>query len=95
MKTDVKVAASAAQKYLISLLKTMGNLDIKDLRVEEVEFSEDDQSWLITLGFTRPADRLEDPLGEVLATPRYRREYKIFKVDAETGQVKSMKIRQV
>ncbi|EDZ93214.1 MAG: hypothetical protein P5702_13995 [Limnospira sp. PMC 1291.21] len=95
MKTDVKAAAIAAKQYLISLWETMGNLDIQDLRVEEVELSEDDQSWLITLGFTRPADRLEDPLGEVLETSRYRREYKIFKVDAETSQVKSMKIRQV
>ncbi|XDE62112.1 hypothetical protein AB3M80_27190 [Arthrospira platensis BEA 1257B] len=54
MKTDVKAAAIAAKQYLISLWETMGNLDIQDLRVEEVELSEDDQSWLITLGFTRP-----------------------------------------
>lgn len=87
MKTDVKVAAMAAKQYLISLGGTMDNLDIQDLRVEEVELSEDDKSWLITLGFTR--------LGEVLETCRYQREYKIFKVDAETSQVKSMKIRQV
>jgi hypothetical protein len=94
MLTDVKKAAIAAQEYLLSLWGGTGE-KIQDLRVEEVEISEDDKFWLITLGFSRPADRVEDPLGEVLDAPRYRREYKIFKVDADTCQVKSMKIRQV
>lgn len=94
MLIDVKKAAIAAQEYLLSLWGGMGE-KVQDLRVEEVEISEDDKFWLITLGFSRLADRVEDPLGEVLDTPRYRREYKIFKVDADTCQVKSMKIRQV
>ena len=94
MLTDVKKAAIAAQEYFISLWNAMGN-KIEDLRVEEVEFSEDEKFWSITLGYNRPADKVEAPLGEVLDAPRYRREYKIFKVDADSYQIKSMKIRQV
>ncbi|NEP39641.1 MAG: hypothetical protein F6K35_10475 [Okeania sp. SIO2H7] len=92
MLTDVKKAAIAAKQYFTSL---WGINEIEDLRIEEVELSEDEKFWSITLGFNRPADKVEDPLGEALDAPRYRREYKIFKVDAETGQIKSMKIRQV
>ena len=90
--STVKEAALAAQQYFHSLWI---DHKIEDLRVEEVELSEDEKFWSITLGFNRPADRVEDPLGEVLDAPRYRREYKIFKVDAETFQIKSMKIREV
>lgn len=94
MKIDVRSAVVAAQNYLQSLLDIMGG-KIEDLRLEEVEVSEDDKFWLVTLGFTRPADKAESPLKEILAAPGYRREYKIFKIDAETGNVESMRIREI
>ena len=57
--------------------------------LEEVELSPDEHDWLITLGF---ANRALNPLAE-LGGPHIRRDYKIFHVDGETGQVRSMKIR--
>jgi len=30
-----------------------------------------------------------------METPNYEREYKVFKIDATTGEVQSMKIREV
>ena len=92
MLTGPKKAVLAAKQYFTSLWEIN---EFEDLRVEEVELSEDEKFWSITLGFNRPADRVEDPLGEVLDAPRYRREYKIFKVDADSYQIKSMKIREV
>jgi hypothetical protein len=57
--------------------------------LEEVEHSPDERDWLITLGF---ANRAMNPLVE-LAGANVRRDYKIFRVDGETGEVRSMKIR--
>jgi hypothetical protein len=51
--------------------------------VEEVEYAEDRVSWVITLSL--PAGGLQV----------FGKEYKTFVVDAETGEVRSMKIRQL
>ncbi len=58
-----------------------------------MELSEDRKYWFITLGFIRIADETEDPLAEVLEFPQYQREYKVFKVNTETGEVEAMKMR--
>ena len=70
---------------------------LKNLRLEEIELSEDNRFWLITLGF----DVLEndksplETLSVLPAATKYRREYKLFKVNAETGEVAAMKVRIV
>lgn len=53
-----------------------------NLRLEETEFDETEETWLITLSF-----------GENLFSES--RTYKLFKVDARTGAIRSMKIRQL
>jgi hypothetical protein len=76
---DVKEAAKTASDYLAGLY----SLDAwDDLRLEEVELTEDEKYWLITLSYQ---DKKMIP----------RRQYKIFKINAETGKVQSMKIRTV
>ncbi|OCR01902.1 hypothetical protein BCD67_05305 [Oscillatoriales cyanobacterium USR001] len=92
LNIDVRAAVSAAENYLTSLQDKIG-LTIQDLRLEEVELSEDKTYWLITIGFNRLTDTANNPLG-LPTIPHHEREYKIFKIDAETGEVKSMKIRQ-
>jgi hypothetical protein len=52
-----------------------------DVSVEEAELSEDERFWLITLGYEFA------PFGGP-------KEYKVFKVDAQSGEVLSMKIRE-
>jgi len=83
---DVKEAAQRASDYFASLFP-------KDLaanaRLEEVELTDDGQYWLITLGFP-----VSDTLG-FFGVTRTPRDYKQFKIDAETGKVVSMKIRNV
>ncbi len=94
MRIDVRQAVIAAKEYLQSLRDQIGML-IEDLRLEEVELSDDKKFWLITLGFSRPAYKAKNPLADLTDSPKYEREYKIFKIDSETGEVQSMKIREV
>lgn len=97
---DIKTAVNAAYEYIKSLQEMMGS-SLGDLRLEEVELSEDKSFWLITLGFNipkkPPKSRLEDliPMSLASTSVLYEREYKLFKVNSQTGEVEAMKIRQV
>ncbi len=53
-----------------------------DISIEEIELSSDEKYWLITLGHPR-----------TFFVPA--KDYKKIKVDAETGEVISMKMRIV
>ncbi|MEM9538620.1 MAG: hypothetical protein AAGA60_03815 [Cyanobacteria bacterium P01_E01_bin.42] len=96
---DVRDAVAAATKYFQEVRERIGNL--KDLRLEEIELSDDEKFWLITLGFeivpqnSPIPDIVRDPLFPKIERKESEREYKIFKIDAKTGEVKSMKIRIV
>lgn len=85
---DVKTAVRAAVKYFQDLQEVfaIGSPPYRDLRLEEVELSEDEATWLVTLSFGVP----EDAIGMKL-----HREYKIFVVDAKSAAVRSMKIREL
>lgn len=93
---DLKTAVSAAYQYIRGLQEVMGN-PLNDLRLEEVELSEDRRFWLITLGFDIPNKKSKNNKQFDLALPTVtsRREYKIFKVNSQTGEVEAMKIREV
>lgn len=96
---DVRDAVAAATEYFQAVRERIGNL--KDLRLEEIELSDDEKFWFITLGFEiipqNPPipDTVRDPLFPKINRKESKREYKIFKVDAKTGEVQSMKIRIV
>lgn len=85
---DVKQAVKVATEYIQSLFSPD---QIPELRLEEVELSEDGKFWLVTLSFAPKQNSPYLSLGEAAKT----REYKIFQVSAESGQVQSMKIRKV
>ena len=76
-------------------LQDMIGFGTEDLRLEEAELSEDKKHWFITLGFIRPVDKTSNLVADLLAIRNYEREYKVFKIDATTGEVQSMKIREV
>lgn len=70
--------------------------EISDLQLEEVELDEAAGLWLITLGFNVPNANPMRGLGAAIAGERqYIRKYKIFNIDVYTGDLKSMKIREV
>ncbi|MBM4325761.1 MAG: hypothetical protein FJ118_01245 [Deltaproteobacteria bacterium] len=79
---DGMQAARKAVEYLQRFSTDMRmSGPIARTRLEEVDLSEDEKYWLITLGWD------EDDLG-------IRRVYKVFKVDSETGKVVSMRMRE-
>jgi hypothetical protein len=102
-----KEAIDTAYKFITSLYNSTEayNSDkLIDLALEEIELSSDEQSWLITLGFTRilsePLERKVVIPWELATKASHRqthtiREYKIIEVDAETGHATSMKIRKI
>jgi hypothetical protein len=83
---DVKQAAQSASNFIVALYSDQ---TISDVRLEEVEVSDDEKYWLITLSFL-----VQFP-GGIVALPVVRRQYKILKVDRQTGNVLSMKIREL
>ena len=80
---DVKEAAQRASAFLAGLYTDQ---DVSNVQLEEVELSDDGKRWMITLSFPEPSQ---------LGTFKFRRKYKVFTIDAKTGDVKSMKIREV
>jgi len=86
---DAREAAKLASVYFQSLLP-----QVSDFSLEEVELSEDGKFWLITLGFSVIEKRLgPTTLAAALGSMSPRTKFKVFKVDAQTGKVLSMKIR--
>ena len=80
-----KEAANKARDYLVDLLA----VDAKRVVLEEVELIENDSVWLITLSFPGPD---WSPVWPELVTAPARK-YKEFRVAADTGAVKAMKMR--
>ena len=89
----VKEAVQAAQDWVRQLYADSA---LKHLRLEEVELSGDERYWHITLGWVEPAVR-ENAFAAALTSDArvLPRVYKTLEVDAESGAVKSMKIREV
>ena len=88
---DVKEATRIA---IETAKKIFEGEKLLDLALEEVELTEDDRYWLITLGFSTETIA---PVGMNVfgspITPEYTRKYKLFKIDTKTGEVYSIKIR--
>ena len=100
---DVKQATSVAMKTAADFFAEQ---KLYDLALEEVEMTDDNKFWLITLGFSTeentPTDKADEIAGinQVLAlinpqSQKYHRKYKTFKIDADTGKFRAMKIREV
>jgi hypothetical protein len=90
----VKEAVRAAEQWVRDLYPQQ---ELEHLRLEEVTLSDDELYWRITLGWVEPAVQVpvfSSALGgrDIHVLPRV---YKTLEVDAETGDVKSMKIREV
>jgi hypothetical protein len=73
------LTAKEASEVSVKFLAELKNLAKYDISLEEIELSEDKSCWLVTLGY--PPSGLET-----------EREYKIVKVDAQTGEVLAIKI---
>ena len=101
---DVKQAVEKSADYLRGIEFSAP----QELRVEEVELLRDDSCWMITLGF-RGDQLVADPdrkghdgvfhpndlAGKPIAYPKYKREFRVFRVRNEDGKVESMKKRVI
>ncbi|MDF1574099.1 MAG: hypothetical protein P1P86_02775 [Bacteroidales bacterium] len=82
---NVKEATEKAKEHLLSFFP-----DAEQVQLEEVELSPDKAHWLITLSYEGISSSVASSLlvGKSLL-------YKLFKLDADNGEVISMKIRDV
>lgn len=84
---DVKSAARIAISYFDQLIQRR----YTELAVEEVEKTDDDRYWLVTVGYSIVStDR--SPLAALQS--QGVREYKVVRVDSQTGEPVSMKVRK-
>lgn len=74
---DVTEAVRSAKSAFMALHT---DVPVNQLRMAEVELSNDDAHWLVTLAY------LDDEVSAIA-------KHKILKIDAQTGQVRSIKIR--
>ena len=65
--------------------------DINEELIEKVELDEEKEHWLITLSF--PIENNQD-FSYLTASfaPQIIRQHKIFKIDAQSGEVESMRV---
>jgi hypothetical protein len=83
---DVKRAVNIAIEYLREFQDMM---PARDLRLEETEYA-NNGDWLITLSIS---DEMASLGGIAAALGANKRNYKQFRIDAVTGEVKAMKVR--
>jgi len=77
-----RLTAKDAAEVAAKYLAELKDMNRLDISIEEIELSSDEMYWLITLGHPRSF------FGPA-------KEYKVIKVDAETAEVLSMKMRIV
>ena len=82
---DAKEAADKATEYLKAFFP-----ESETTQMIEVELSDDKKSWFITLSH----DTLPTTPSELMASAKTVK-YKVFRIDTKTGEVLSMKIRDI
>jgi hypothetical protein len=82
---DVKEATQKAREYLLTFFP-----EAEKVQLEEVELTEDKAHWFITLSY----EGISHSVASSLLVGKSIR-YKLFKLDAESGDVISMKIRDI
>ncbi len=88
---EAKQAVANAQRYL----QDMFGGTVGDVLLEEVELSDNRTVWYITLSFIRSRSPVT-PTGSIaeMLPQKNPRHYKVFGLNAETGEVAAMKIRE-
>jgi hypothetical protein len=90
---NVNEAVSVAKKHVSDLF---AEERVTNLGLEEVEFNDSEQAWLITLGFSRPWDEPKNTIAAITQQVAYpRRVFKLVRVKDATGEVLSVKRREV
>jgi hypothetical protein len=93
---DIKDAAQHAKRHIAELFT---DEDIQNIGLEEIEFDGLSGVWRVTVGFSRPWDRVKEPpyasVEEIIGAPRKRvRDMKVVAVDDIDGRILSVKNRE-
>ena len=90
---DIKQAVHAAEKFFKELYDKE---TLKNFLVEEVELSEDEKDWAVTVGFDFGEEHVSEPaqFSSKSSTPRAGRVYKVVRIDKETGEPLSIKTKK-
>ena len=86
---DVKLAVQTAKEHVAEIF---ADEPIENVGLEEVEFDELNKVWAVTIGFTRFWGRPRDNIFRALGTAR---DFKIVRIEDESGRVQSVKHRDV
>jgi len=86
---DVKEAVKKAIEYVSDIFEPE---QPQNIGLEEVVFNEDENAWEVTVGFSRPWDHPKSVLATQSLNPT--RQYKVVKIDNESGEAIAIKIRE-
>ena len=89
---SAKQAAKMAIDFVEGFYRDLGT-PVLDIMLEELEPSEDDLAWQITVGFSSSPHVPESPIP--VWARKNDRHYKVVQVNRGTGEIRSMKIRHV
>jgi hypothetical protein len=89
---NVKAAVKLAKEHVLDLF---AEENITNLGLEEVELTDDEQEWVVTLGFSRPWDEPRNTLASLAESNLPRRSYKIVRIYNQSEQVSCIKNREV
>lgn len=89
---NVKDAVKIAIEYVADVFSSENP---ENLGLEEVVLNEATDEWEITIGFSRPWDYPRPGVMTSMQPQHPKRQYKVVTVEDETGEVKSIKIRDM
>lgn len=90
---EVLEAVRLAKQYVQDLFVLEG---IDNVGLEEVEFNDSDNIWSITIGFSRPWDKIYNPIAAATGNNQYnKRSYKVVRISNDNGKVISVKNHEV
>lgn len=92
MSLDMKAAVKTAREQAAQLF---AEESLPNLALEEIEFDEEKQHWLVTLGYDSPNRVKRKTTGPSLfptVEEETQRKYKIFRIDANDGHLIAMNI---
>ena len=91
---SIGIDVEAAVKTAIDFFrKSFGSVKLANVQLEEIDRSEDERSWLITIGYDNPTITEAVQGGLPLPRPVPTRKYGVVRVNALTGLPQSVKIR--
>ena len=89
---EVKEVVKAAKAYVTDLLAEEG---MTNLGLEEIYFDDKNDTWDVTLGFSRPWNSSKGALSAITGDTLARRAYRVVRVRNGDGKVISIKKRDM